>query len=48
MNDYVRKMDYREQSMCFGLGWHEFNSQEHKYAIDLSYNFGDVYENRLP
>lgn len=48
MNDYVRKKDYRERSMCFGIGWHEFDSVTHSYAIDMSYNFGDFYENRLP
>ena len=48
MNEYVEKKAYRENSMCFALGWSTFDPENHEFVIDISFNFGDVYENRMP
>ena len=48
MDDYVKRKSYRENSFCFALGWSTFDPENHEYVIDISYNFGDIYENRMP
>ena len=48
VNDYVEKFYYREEALCFVLGWDKYEPSEHKFAINLRWNFGDILNTRLP
>ena len=48
MEDYVKEKSYRDNSLCFALGWDTFEPDTNEFIVDISLNFGDTYETRLP
>ena len=45
---FAKSHGYTDNEICFAFGWHIFNPDEHEYAFDLRFNYGDVPEARLP
>ena len=48
LEDYVRDRDYVDKPLCFALSWHEFNSEEKIFSLNLQWNYGDQLATRLP
>ena len=48
VDDYVHEFNYKKKGLCFVLGWNEFSPSEHKFAIDLRWNYGTILNTRLP
>ena len=48
MYENVLDKDYQDSGMCFALGWKEFDPDNNKFNIDISYNYNFVYSTRHP
>ena len=44
----MRDRDYVDKPLCFALSWHEFNSEEKIFSLNLQWNYGDQLATRLP
>ena len=48
LDDHVTKLSYRRHALCFALAWEEFDPANHKYSIDLRWNYGVILPPRRP
>lgn len=46
MASYVQRTDYRDNGLCFAISWATFDTTSHTYSIDISHNFGNLFETR--
>ena len=48
LDKHTSKLSYKDNALCFALAWEEFDPTNHKYSIDLRWNYGVILPPRRP
>lgn len=48
LEDHVLEYNYKDNALCFAIGWHEFDPDNHVFKFDLRWPHGDVLPPRRP
>jgi len=48
LDSHVNSWSYRDEALCFAIGWREFNVATQTFKFDLRMNYGDVLATRMP